>query len=446
MDNAKTAEAIYREARENAKRANKYKQGKLLAQVLNVSSFSEQARVSGFPTKVVIQHPFLSINAWIRGIPEIGTPISVEYTPETNEAVFTGYRQLDPEKALNEETGNPLYQELLPGELELMSSGMAHSYKSSRPVDVREAGLVRSILDGDTSSLLNKAVTYIDTLHQNEVATLKDTRRLGVVRRNINSVETKIIRAPDENAGSGGLISAVADAVGLGDKQPFAKEHSLILMSKDKYLLDYREGNVIEDDGSPAINDWTGKYLRLRKQLFNSKQNKTYIEVDSDGNVDVLLPDEAESGFRCNIIKGSVDVKVGNAISVISAKDSLYKAEGSSTITIQSGYLKEEIDKDITITAKGEIVQNSTKNTTIQAKGTSTLTVGGFLTNLGQEGKANHPLLFGDKFIQEFMQFLIQLATHTHPGISVPSPELAAACSALAIKCPTFVSMNVQTQ
>ena len=46
----------------------------------------------------------------------------------------------------------------------------------------------------DTSSLINRAVTYVDILHQHEVATLKDTRRLGVVRRPTTSVETKIIR------------------------------------------------------------------------------------------------------------------------------------------------------------------------------------------------------------------------------------------------------------
>lgn len=455
MNNAKTAQAIFREANEDSKRANKFKKGPLVAQIVNISGLSEQARVIGFPTRITIQHPFLSINSWIRGLPEIGAGITAEYAPETNEALFMGYRQKNPEEAIRK---NLLYQELLPGELESMSSGLAHSFKASRPVDLREAGLVRSILDGDTSSLINRAVTYVDILHQHEVATLKDTRRLGVVRRPTTSVETKIIRAPDESSsntgGLAGAASAVASAVG-GNKQPFAKENTLVLVTKDgNYLIDSREGNVVDDDGTNAVNDWTGKYLRFRKKFYNPEQNSTYIEIDSAGNVDVCLPEEAESGFRCRIMKGSADIKVENEISVVSTKNSLYKASGDSKFTIETGFFVKNVEKDNTITIKGnstESVEGKLKitsqgNATIQADKTSTMSIGGFLTNLGQDGKAKHPLLFGDDFIQAFMQLLISLSTHVHPGISVPSPDLASACIQLAAKCPTFVSMNVQTQ
>ena len=126
MNNAKTAQAILREAHEDSKRANKFKKGPLVAQIVNISGLSEQARVIGFPTRVTIQHPFLSINSWIRGLPEIGAGITAEYAPETNEALFMGYRQKNPEEAIRK---NLLYQELLPGELESMSSGLAHSFR-----------------------------------------------------------------------------------------------------------------------------------------------------------------------------------------------------------------------------------------------------------------------------------------------------------------------------
>ena len=251
-----------------------------------------------------------------------------------------------------------------------------------------------------------------------------------------------------------GAVSSAASAV-TGDKKPFAKENTLVLITKEgKYLMDSREGNVVDDDGTSPVNDWTGKYLRLRKRFYNPEQKSTYIEIDSAGNVDVCIPEEAESGFRCRIMKGSADVKVENEISVVSTKDSLYKASGDSKFTIETGYYVKNVDKDNTITIKGKSTEDITGelkitsqgNATIQADKTSTMNIGGFLTNLGQNGKAQHPLLFGDSFIQEFMQLLVNLATHVHPGISVPSPDLAAACTKLATKCPTFVSMNVQTQ
>lgn len=446
MDNAKTTKAIYREAEKAKERANPYNLGIRFAQILGVGSYSEEVRISSFPTKAIVPHPFLSISSWIRGMPEIGSTVSAQFTKENNEVIITGYRSLNPKESLKEAaSGNSLYQELLPGELDFMSSGLSHEYKASRPIDVREAGLVRSMLDGDTSCLINKSVTFIDILHQNEVATIKDTRRFGVVRRPKNSIETALVRAPDESSATG--VST--------EKQPFAKENTLILVTKDgKYLLDYREGNVIEDDGTSPVSAWTGKNLRLRKKYFNTNQNATSVEIDCFGNIDVYIPEEAENGFRCVIAKGSAEVNVENSVSVISTKDSLYKADGDSTLTIQAGYFKKEITKDSsisvdgnrTITIKGTHTATADKDVTIQAKGTSTLSVGGFLTNLGQEGKAKHPLLYGDDWIKEFLQFLIKLATHVHPGISVPSPDIAAACAEFAEKCPTFVSTNVQTQ
>lgn len=448
-NNAKSASAIFREARKEHERSNKYRQGALIGQVIGISGVNEKARVLGFPTEIVIQHPFLSNSAWIRGLPEIGTPIMASYNEESNEAIHNGYRNIDPTQALKSAAeGNSLYQELLPGEIDILSKGLNHHFLSNRPYDIRESGLVKSILDGDSSCFVNKAVTFIDYLHQNEVATIKDSRRFGVVRRPVNSIETRIIRAPESEKGSklGGVVGAVASAVGLSDKPGFAKELTTILNSKERILLDYREGHVINDDGSSPVSEWTGNNLRLRKQLFNTSDSATKIEVDNLGNVDLIVPSEAEKGVRLNVVKGSIEVTIGNEIKVISENNALYKAKGNSKFTIESGYLVNTISKDITIDAGGNIVMKSKGNTTLQATGVSTMTVGGFLTNLGQDGKASHPLLFGDKFIQAFMQFLINLATHVHPGISVPSPDLAAAASALAVQCPTFVSMNVQTQ
>lgn len=439
MNNAKTADAIFREARVQKNRANKYLNGNMFAQILGISGYSEQARVSGFPTKIIVQHPFLSTNAWIRGLPEVGTPVSVQYNPETDEAVHNGYRQLDPQEALkNGAEGNSLYIELVPGEIDVLSTGLAHSFKASRPVDVREAGLVRSTLDGDTSCFVNKAVTYIDILHQNEVATIKDTRRFGVVRRPETSVETRIVRAPEsELGGGGGLLGAVKSAV-LGDKPGFAKEMTTVLVSKERTLLDYREGHVIEDDGTYPVNSWTGNNLRVRKQVFNTEDEETSLEIDNLGNIDISVPDKADKGIRVTITSGSLDFKAGDEISMISTNNSLYKADGFSTMTVESGYYVKKVDNTIKITSGGD--------STIQAEKLSTMSIGGFLTSLGQDGKASHPLLFGDDFIQAFMQLLVQLATHVHPGISVPSPDLANACIQLATKCPSFVSRNVQTQ
>ena len=442
MDNAKTAKAIFREARQSRERANPFDTGISLGQVLNISGSSETVQTTRFPTDVIIQHPFLSSNSWIRALPELGTNISARYTPEINTALHLGYYTSTASSATKDcAEGNGLYIELLPGEIETLSSGMTHHFQTSRPVDVREAGLVRSILDGDSSTYSRRAVTYIDTLHQHKVATLDDTHRFGVVRRPVTSVETRIVKAPveDEGFGSASLASSVANSLtGAKEKPKFAKELSTILVNSDGYLLDYREGNVVENDGTHPVNDWTGKYLRLRKQVFNTEQESTKIEIDSQGNIDISVPDAAESGIRLNVISGSIDAKIGNEISVISTNNFLIKADGSSTLTEQCGTFIQQVDDTITVTSNGDA--------SYQAKKTSTLTVGGFLTNLGQEGNAKHPLLFGDDFIQEFMQLLVNLATHVHPGVAVPSPDLATACINLAAKCPTFVSRNVQTQ
>ena len=404
-DNAKTGSAIFREARLGRERFNKFN-GELYGQIVSVSGSSEQAVVTGFPTTITIRHPFVSATSWIRALPEISTSVMAEYNKDFNGALHKGYISVDPTKLISESgSGNSLYNELLPGEIDVLSRGLNHHFLTSRPYDIRESGIVKSILDGDTSCIVNKAVTYIDYLHQNEAGSINDSRRFGVVRRpKASSVETAIIRAPESERGTSGLVSSVQSAIGT-NKMGFAKEMTTILVSKERVLLDYREGHVVDDDGTSPVSSWTGNNLRLRKQLFNTSDSATKLEIDNLGNIDISVPSEATDGIRVNVFGGSVEANIDNKISITSSSNSLYKADGSST-----------------------------------------LTVGGFLTNLGQDGKASHPLLFGDNFIQAFMQLLISLSTHTHPGISVPSPELATACINLATKCPDFVSVNVQTQ
>lgn len=366
----------------NAKN-NNHKYG----QVLSVSTLTEEMVVYNVPTKVTIRHPFVSVNAWDRAMPEIGSTVLTTYSPDTNDSIMDGYFITKPSESVSSYSeGNSLYRELSSGELDRMSSGMAYTFHGNRPVKESYAGLVGYRLDGDYNTFYEEAPLFVRELHQNEVATIKDTYRLGVVRRPTSSVETRLFTVP----------------LGDGVVGAFAKEHTLVLATKVGLLLDYREGNVIDDMGISTISSMSGNYLRVQKLFYTSLQNHSTFQIDTCGNVYYETAPDAVMGIK---------------------------------ISIPNGRFVQNVGQDISIT--------STLNTLIQASGLSTATFGGFLTKLGLS--AEHTMLYGDTFVQNLLEFLTKLAVHTHPG-TTPSPDLSTACLTFANTLPSSVSRSVQTE
>jgi len=360
---------------------NRFIDGLVVGQVISSSSSTEELTVSKIPTKVTVQHPFCSISSWDRAQPEAGSLINVEFNKESNTPIMIGYRNYDPEKlvsAYNE--GNSLYRELAEGELERMSKGMAYTFHTDRPLQQVRAGICEETYDGEKGISFKKSTLFLSQLHLHVSARLEDECRLGVVRRYKTALTTKLIEAPKGETG-------------------FSKESTLVLLSSDGKLLDYREGHVVNDDGTHAMSSQTGNFLRVRKKVFTKNENYLLEEIDNKANVLIKFPTDATKGLNLDISNGSLQVSIGKDASIISTDQMLIKADGKSTATF-----------------------------------------GGYLTKLGIDAK--HPLVFGDDFVKYLLQFLIEASVHTHPG-TTPSPNMATACTNLASVLPNVVSRNV---
>lgn len=402
MFNATSPKSITYQLQQRRQQQNKFVDGDVFAQIKTVSSSSEQIVATGIPTKVTITHPFLSTSSWDRAIPEQGSVISACYNKEAGLPLMTMYRNIEPSEAVSKyNSGNSLYKELSQGELDRMSSGMANTFHANRPVKYSRAGLVEQVLNGDEMTLFEKSPTYVWQMHQHEVATLNDEMRLGVVRRYKNSVDKVIIK------------NSIAEG-GIG----FAKEHSLVLVNKLGTLIDRREGNVCDDSGMFLTHPTTGFNLRYRELVYTMLQNYHSKIIDYNGNCKIEYPIEATDGLDVDIPMGRFVLNTGRDISITS----LDKIDMSTSNTLNI---------------------ESTLNSTIKANGTSTMSIGGFLTKLGIDGK--HPLMFGDTFVQNLIEFLVSVSVHTHPGVP-PSSEFSAACIKLSTALSQCVSRSVVTK
>ena len=406
MFNATSPSSIAYQLNQRKQQDNKFLGGDVFAQIKSVSSSSEEVVTNGVPTKITITHPFLSVSSWDRAIPEQGAVISACYNKEAGLPLMTMYRNIQPSELISKyNSGSSLYKELSQGELDRMSSGFANTFHANRPLIYNRAGLVEQILNGDEMTLFERSPTYVWQMHQHKVSTLDDEMRLGVVRRYKNPLEKKIIK------------NSVMEG-GLG----FAKEHTLVLVNKLGKLIDRREGNVCDDMGMFLMHPTTGFNLRYRELIYTILQHYHSKIIDFNGNCKIEYPVEATDGLDINIPMGRFQLKTGRDINV-TAMDKV-NISTSMTMSIES-----------------------LLDSKIEASGTSTMSVAGFLTKLGirKESDVAHPLVFGDTLVEKLINFLIKVATHTHPSVP-PSPEFSTACIELANALPSCVSKNVVTK
>lgn len=406
MHNNRNPDAIRRLVKERIKQSEiPLKDSPTLGMILSVSGSDEQMSVSSSPSRVTIVHPFMSMTSWDRAIPEAGSTVFVKYNKDVNEPVMTNYRLLTPKESIdNYNSGTGLYMELAPGEFQRLSSGLAYTYHSNKMAKESFAGLVGYTLDGESNTYLEKAPTFVKLLHQHEVGTIKDTYRLGVVRRPVTSVTTKIVKDVLNNC--------------------FAKEHTLILVNKKGVLLDYREGNVVSDLGTFDICSATGNQLRSSKKVYTSSSNYTLKEIDNLGNIFIKTSKDAVSGLNLDVTSGRFVGSIGKDLSL--------------TVTNDISVLG---NSDISLTSKKSVKIDGSTNIDITAKNINTLD--GITINLGK--KATHPLLHGDTFLTSLLEFLVSTSAHTHPG-GAASLEYAAAVLAIQTSLVNVLSKKTLTE
>jgi hypothetical protein len=311
--------------------------------------------------------PFESNNSWIRCIPESSSRVLLCTRSDTGEISFLRYLGDGTTTKLDMYgQGLGLYRPLLPGEIEIKSSGHAETYWGARPVLEQRAGVIRSWLDQDRAEAGAKAPTHVRTLWENASQSIGDEERFGAVKRPISlnpanaivlGLETLNFSLTSYNKQKypfpdfslpGGVPAAfgvtaqalatasevVALTTGTFKIRPFAKEYlrvinnplSTILPQMPK-LIDIREGQVFEDSDNPlvslALASPSGQalganfaYLRARYKYYTTLGDSTDCEIDELGDINWKLSLGAINGFKITVPLGPFNLMTGQDFNV----------------------------------------------------------------------------------------------------------------------------------
>lgn len=309
----------------------------------------------GGERKVRSLHPYMGRQSWIRVGAESGGSVIAAQRGDSLEPELLAYTNQNPEDGIGVyKAQQGLMRPIQVGEIEIASIGGAQTYWSERPLLEQRAGLIRSWLDQDITESGQKSPIHTRQLHLHQVDKIGDEERFGVVSRPdgplpFNRQYITADRAPDPEMVAAFVIKATEGI--LAEPGPFAKEYTRVLKSGALFpevLVDHREGDVIDDRGTPVNLTTSGKPLRYKTELFMDSilGGVFFVGVDNEGNFSVTLPSEASVGGDLQIPDGDLYVSIGKSYnSTVGVDYTLSTADGVMTfdsfgdfsLTVQDG-------------------------------------------------------------------------------------------------------------
>jgi len=265
--------------------------------VTSVSSTSETGKWSYSSTndrEIQIPHPFISMGSWIRAIPETGTSYVAAFRGDEPQPqpLITFQRQAE-SRVSSYLDGEGVYRPLLPGEIELSSSGLAQEFFSSRARHEGRAGILARWEDQDSLTLGQRGPIHTKYLLQHVSGEVGDEYRLGIVSR------------PKDKKTGGKSTWQMGYPKVRGD---FAAEEYLMLKNPANeapaILTRRQQGHVLDDDGEPILQQVTQVPLRYREELYANDDTFTVDECDEKGNWYKRLAEAALEGYEFIIPSG----------------------------------------------------------------------------------------------------------------------------------------------
>ena len=287
--------------------------------IRSVNSDTEEAKLSYFGAtdrQLTINHPFRSRTAWIRAVPEEGTSYMAQFrSDEANPQLVTTVTR-NSLSANNEYRGGVgVYRPLLPGEIEIASSGYSQAYFPRRPkLDLRGGSIVRWA-DQEKLESGDRAPIHRRQLMQYRSNVLGEEERLGIVSRakllDTGSFSTWEVGYPKVN-------------------DQFLAEHYVSVKNpanqNPAILFTSQRGHVIDKEGKQITQSRTQIPLRYFEEYFSKEESSTRYEIDEKGNYYVELADSAAEGYEVYVPSGSYKRNVG--------VDEVIGIEGNSSHTV----------------------------------------------------------------------------------------------------------------
>jgi len=265
--------------------------------VTSVSSDTEVAKFSYYGNRdraIELSHPFMSSGAWIRGMPEAGaTYVGVFRSDEANPQPTTTYMRNLSKRIDAYTKGQSIYRPIMPGEIDISSSGQGQAFFSRRPMFNLQAGMLTRYADQDALSIVDQAPLHHQRLLQNRSNEIGDETRLGIITR----------PAP---SGSGySSWDVVYPKVAGGYAAEFLRHIKNPAKASPTVLAITQEGHVLNTAGVQVTQSRTGIPLRYAKRWYANSDAPTSVEVDEKGNYLLDLSTSATEGLEFNVPAGN---------------------------------------------------------------------------------------------------------------------------------------------
>lgn len=316
-------------------------QGKLGAfagRVVSVTPSADELGMSFGPAPeraMPVQHPFVSQNAWIRSMPEVGTLYLMQNRFDTGqpEPIKT-IPAFSRDKADSYQSGSNVYRPIQPGEHDIASNGYAFAYFSRRGnLDLRSGASVKIQLNREGQELTEQAPTIRRNLLFQSPGQLGDEERFGIVKRWTDAATEFYVKDANDN---------------------FVTEHFTHLLNPAKegpvVLLQHIEGQVYDELGNEIKHLTTALPLRSQSQWYTTTDEFLNEQIDQNGNLLYDFPTTATTGFEIQIPNGSYRKVIGQ----------------DRDVTIDQNE-KVVVKKDISYTVGQNVTYSVTKNVEIDA-------------------------------------------------------------------------------
>jgi hypothetical protein len=349
------------------------------ARVQSVNGDNETMLLDTGSEQTQIAHPFVSGKAWRRSMPSIGTRCTVSYNETLQRYEFVSYA---PETATTAKMlsdyreRKSLYRPLLEGEHEDVSSGGVTEFMGSRAVKSGRAGAVRWHYDSDKLEAMVQAPTHVTKGHKSRSDMIQDEKRFGVVKRPVSNADSMyLLAAPLSNPATGSYTYTYEDMTKLSN-------------DNNAPLIDFRSGEVYEDVPDvmtpfalPLLGSRTNLPVRARYRFHNTIEpgglkapnQYTDVEIDSLGNLDVILSKLAVLGAKLKIPTGPLSVDVGQSIELIAKMGLELRSQlmGIKLQALQNIELK--ATQNISLSSTADTSIDAVKNVNINSKLGTTL-------------------------------------------------------------------------
>jgi len=282
------------------------------AYVQRVNPANEKITVDSAPgpDDVVVPHPMLSTNSWVRALPEKGARVvTVATAGGTLRRVVVGYFSRQAADLVTRySNGVGLYRPLKAGEWDLMTPGVAYVYGTVQGKLYLRGGPVHQTFDPQRLHIKSRAPTHRRELHEKLDNEILDEERFGVVVRHTSPPAEKHqwLRAPDTQKEEG--ESKAGTTI---NKQPFAKEYLRIFGRSGNRLAALMEGDLFDDAGKELKHSKTQRKLRQLRELYNKEGEVQYQqEIDDEkgaiairGNADRIDITESDASAIIEMVK-----------------------------------------------------------------------------------------------------------------------------------------------